>query len=79
MSDTLDRVTKITIDHLDCDPEKAVPTASFIDDLGADSLDNVELIMSFEEEFDIEISDDVAEHCLTIADAVKAIDAKLAG
>ena len=51
MSDTLERVRKIVIDHLDADPEKVVEKASFIDDLGADSLDNVELVMAFEEEF----------------------------
>ena len=55
MSDTLERVRKIVIEHLDADPEKVTEKASFIDDLGADSLDNVELVMAFEEEFDIEI------------------------
>ena len=70
MSDTLERVRKIVIDHLDADPEKVVEKASFIDDLGADSLDNVELVMAFEEEFDIEIPDDAAEHIQTVGDAV---------
>ena len=79
MSDTLERVRKIVIDHLDADPEKVVERASFIDDLGADSLDNVELVMAFEEEFDIEIPDDAAEHIQTVGDAVKFIDEKLAG
>jgi acyl carrier protein len=79
MSDTLERVRKIVIDHLDADPEKVVEKASFIDDLGADSLDNVELVMAFEEEFDIEIPDDAAEHIQTVGDAVKFIDEKLAG
>jgi acyl carrier protein len=79
MSDTLERVRKIVIDHLDADPEKVVEKASFIDDLGADSLDNVELVMAFEEEFDIEIPDDAAEHIRTVGDAVKFIDEKLAG
>ena len=60
MSDTLERVRKIVIEHLDADPEKVTEKASFIDDLGADSLDNVELVMAFEEEFDIEIPDDAA-------------------
>ncbi len=78
-SDTLDRVRKIVIDHLDADPEKVVEKASFIDDLGADSLDNVELVMAFEEEFDIEIPDDAAEHIQTVGDAVKFIDEKRAG
>jgi acyl carrier protein len=62
MSDILERVRKIVIEHLDADPEKVTEKASFIDDLGADSLDNVELVMAFEEEFDIEIPDDAAEH-----------------
>lgn len=78
MSDTLERVRKIVIDHLDADPEKVTEKASFIDDLGADSLDNVELIMAFEEEFDIEIPDSAAETCLTVGDAVKAIEERLA-
>lgn len=77
MSTTLERVRRIVIDHLDADPEKVTEKASFIDDLNADSLDNIELIMAFEEEFDVEISDDVAENCLTVGDAVKAITDKL--
>src|ERR1700761_6577007 len=77
MSDTLERVRKIVIDHLDADPEKVVEKASFIDDLGADSLDNVELVMAFEEEFDIEIPDDAAEHIQTVGDAVKFIAERL--
>jgi acyl carrier protein len=79
MSDTLERVRKIVIDHLDADPDKVTEKASFIDDLGADSLDNVELVMAFEEEFDVEIPDDAAEHIQTVGDAVKFIDEKLAG
>src|SRR6267154_2711473 len=71
MSDVLERVRKIVIEHLDADPEKVTEKASFIDDLGADSLDNVELVMAFEEEFDIEIPDDAAEHIQTVGDAVK--------
>eukprot|EP01037_Dinobryon_pediforme_P012307 gene12307-12394_t len=65
MSDILERVRKIVIEHLDADPAKVTDKASFIDDLGADSLDNVELVMAFEEEFDIEIPDDAAEHIQT--------------
>ena len=61
MSDILERVRKIVIEHLDADPDKVTEKASFIDDLGADSLDNVELVMAFEEEFDIEIPDAAAE------------------
>ena len=79
MSDTLQRARKIVIDHLDADPDKVTEKASFIDDLGADSLDNVELVMAFEEEFDVEIPDDAAEHFQTVGDAVKFIDEKLAG
>ena len=79
MSDTLERVRKIVIDHLDADPDKVTEKASLIDDLGADSLDNVELVMAFEEEFDIENPDDAAEHIQTVGDAVKFIDEKSAG
>ena len=71
---TLDRVTKIVIEQLSCEEDKVVPEASFIDDLGADSLDTVELVMAFEEEFDIEIPDEVAETIQTVADAVAKID-----
>lgn len=78
MSDILERVRKIVIEHLDADPEKVTEKASFIDDLGADSLDNVELVMAFEEEFDIEIPDDAAEHIQTVGDAVKFITEKTA-
>jgi acyl carrier protein len=77
MADTLERVRKIVIEHLDADPEKVTEKASFIDDLGADSLDNVELVMAFEEEFDIEIPDDAAETIQTVGDAVTFIDGKL--
>ncbi len=77
MSDILERVRKIVIEHLDADPEKVTEKACFIDDLGADSLDNVELVMAFEEEFDIEIPDDAAEHIQTVGDAVKFIDERL--
>jgi acyl carrier protein len=77
MSDVLERVRKIVIEHLDADPEKVTEKASFIDDLGADSLDNVELVMAFEEEFDIEIPDDAAEHIQTVGDAVKFITERL--
>ena len=79
MSDILERVRKIVIEHLDADPDKVTEKASFIDDLGADSLDNVELVMAFEEEFDIEIPDDAAEHIQTVGDAVKFITEKSGG
>lgn len=76
MSDVLERVKKIVVEHLDVEDEKVTDKASFIDDLGADSLDNVELVMAFEEEFDIEIPDDAAEHIQTVGDAVKFISEK---
>ncbi len=71
--DILSRVKKIVVDHLDIDDEKVQENASFIDDLGADSLDTVELVMAFEEEFSIEIPDDAAETIQTVGDAVKYI------
>lgn len=74
MSDTATKVKKIVEDHLGVDPEKIVEGASFTDDLGADSLDTVELIMAFEEEFEIEINDDVADQIITIGDAIKHIE-----
>ncbi|MGN6488362.1 MAG: acyl carrier protein [Devosia sp.] len=70
MSDIADRVRKIVVDHLNVDAEKVVDKASFIDDLGADSLDQVELVMAFEEEFNVEIPDDAAESIQTFGDAV---------
>jgi len=74
MSDIADRVKKIVIDHLGVDAEKVTDNASFIDDLGADSLDTVELVMAFEEEFGVEIPDDAAETILTVGDAVKFLE-----
>ena len=74
MSDTAERVKKIVIEHLGVETEKVTEAASFIDDLGADSLDTVELVMAFEEEFGVEIPDDAAETILTVGDAVKYID-----
>jgi acyl carrier protein len=74
MSDIAERVKKIVIDHLGVDAEKVVEGASFIDDLGADSLDTVELVMAFEEEFGVEIPDDAADSILTVGDAVKFIE-----
>ena len=73
MSDVADRVKKIVVEHLSVDEEKVVEGASFIDDLGADSLDTVERVMAFEEEFEIEIPDDAAETIHTVGDAVKFI------
>ncbi len=73
MSDTNieERVKKIVIEHLGVEKEKVANDASFIDDLGADSLDTVELVMAFEEEFGVEIPDDAAETILTVGDAVR--------
>ena len=76
-AEILERVKKIVIEHLDVEADKVTDKASFIDDLGADSLDNVELVMAFEEEFDIEIPDDAAEHIQTVGDAVKFIGERL--
>ncbi len=67
MSDTAERVKKIVVEHLNVDAEKVTDTASFIEDLGADSLDTVELVMAFEEEFGIEIPDDAAESIVTVS------------
>ena len=74
MSDTAERVKKIVVEHLNVDAEKVTENASFIEDLGADSLDTVELVMAFEEEFGIEIPDDAAESIVTVGDAVKYIE-----
>ena len=71
MSDVAERVKKIVVEHLGVEADKVTDNASFIDDLGADSLDTVELVMAFEEEFGCEIPDDAAEHILTVGDAVK--------
>jgi len=76
MSDVREKVKKIIVDHLGVDEAKVTDTASFIDDLGADSLDTVELVMAFEEEFGSEISDSEAEKILTVGDAIKFIESK---
>ena len=75
MSDIAERVKKIVVDHLSVDEGKVTETASFIDDLGADSLDTVELVMAFEEEFGCEIPDDAAEKIATVQDAINYIEA----
>jgi acyl carrier protein len=75
MSDVNDRVRKIVVEHLGVDESKVTENASFIDDLGADSLDTVELVMAFEEEFGCEIPDDAAEKIVTVQDAVNFIEA----
>jgi len=74
MSDTAERVKKIVVEHLGVEPEKVTDDANFIDDLGADSLDTVELVMAFEEEFGVEIPDDAAEKITTVKDAIAFID-----
>ena len=76
MSEVREKVKKIIVDHLGVDAAKVTDEASFIDDLGADSLDTVELVMAFEEEFGSEISDSEAEKILTVGDAVKYIESK---
>ena len=73
MSDIADRVKKIVVEHLSVDEDKVIEGASFIDDLGADSLDTVELVMAFEEEFGVEIPDEAAEKITTVGSAVKYI------
>lgn len=73
MSDIADRVKKIVVEHLGVEESKVTESASFIDDLGADSLDTVELVMAFEEEFGCEIPDDAAEKILTVKDAIEFI------
>ena len=76
MVGTEEKVKKIVMDHLGIEESKILPDAKFIDDLGADSLDTVELVMAFEEQFDIEIPDDAAETILTVQNAVDFIDNK---
>lgn len=73
---TFDRVKKVVVDQLDVNEEEVNAAASFVDDLGADSLDVVELVMGLEEEFDVEIPDEDAEKIATVDDAVKYIDEK---
>lgn len=71
-----DKVKTIIAEQLGVKPEEVTPTSSFIDDLGADSLDTVELVMALEEEFGIEIPDDDAEKMTTVGDAIKYIEEK---
>ena len=74
--DVSSKVQKIVADHLGIDEVKVTDESSFLDDLGADSLDTVELVMAFEEQFSIEIPDDAAETILTVQNAVDFIDKK---
>ena len=76
MNDTEEQVKKIVVEHLGIDESKVTPDARFIDDLGADSLDTVELVMAFEEKFSIEIPDDAAETILTVKNAIDFIKGK---
>ena len=78
MSEVTERVRKIVVEHLGVEDEKVTENASFIDDLGADSLDTVELVMAFEEEFGCEISDDAAEKILTVKDAIDYLKEQVA-
>ncbi|HOW58845.1 MAG TPA: acyl carrier protein [Candidatus Omnitrophota bacterium] len=71
-----EKITEIIVEQLGVKPEEVVPEASFVDDLGADSLDTVELVMAFEEEFGAEIPDEDAEKIQTVGDAVKYIEEK---
>ena len=74
MTDVAAKIKQIVVEHLGVEESKVTPEASFIDDLGADSLDTVELVMAFEEEFGCEIPDDAAETILTVGDAVKFLE-----
>ncbi len=73
MSDIADKVKSIVVEHLGAEEDKVVADASFVDDLGADSLDRVELVMAFEEEFSVEIPDEAAEKIQTVQDAINFI------
>ena len=76
MSDVADRVKKIVVEHLGVEEDKVVENASFIDDLGADSLDTVELVMAFEEEFEIEVPDEEAEKLQAVGDVISYINSQ---
>lgn len=78
MSDVLSRVKSIVVEHLGVEESKVTEQSSFVDDLGADSLDRVELVMAFEEEFGVEIPDEAAEKILTVQSAVDYINAQAA-
>ena len=74
MSEVETQVKQIVVDHLGIDEAKVTPESKFIDDLGADSLDTVELVMAFEEAFDVEIPDEKAETILTVGDAISHLE-----
>ncbi len=77
MADVLERITKIVVDRLEVEESEVKPEASFKDDLGADSLDVVELVMELEDEFGMEISDEDAEKISTVGDAVNYIESNM--
>lgn len=77
MSELLEKIKKIVSEQLDVDPEQVVPEASFVDDLGADSLDLTELIMAMEDEFDMEIDDEEAQKLRTVQDVIDYIESKV--
>lgn len=77
MSDIQSRIIKVICDQLDVEEDKVTAEAHFIDDLGADSLDTVELVMAFEEEFDVEIPDDMAEQIKTVNDVIALVSGKV--
>jgi len=77
MSDIQERVKKIVVEQLGVEEDQVTPDASFVDDLGADSLDTVELVMALEEEFDCEIPDEEAEKIATLAQATAYVEANL--
>jgi len=79
MASVDERVKQIIVEQLGVDEAEVTPNASFVDDLGADSLDTVELVMAFEEEFNVEIPDDQAETIVTVGDAVKFLEKASAG
>lgn len=79
MSNTLERVKKVVVDRLKASEDQVTETASFTDDLGADSLDVVDLVIGFEDEFEIQIPDEDAEKIQTVGQAVSYIDGKMAG
>ncbi len=78
MAAVADKVKSIIVEQLGVDEEEVTPDASFVDDLGADSLDTVELVMAFEEEFSVEVPDEDAEKLQTVGDVVKYIEEKTA-
>ncbi|MCE5271601.1 acyl carrier protein [bacterium] len=78
MADLAQKVKEIIVEKLGVDAEKVTDDASFVEDLGADSLDTVELVMDFEEEFDLEIPDEEAEKLTTVGSAIKYLEEKLA-